>query len=247
MTAFRDYLACPFRFYLKRVVGMERLDDRKSELDALDFGTLCHAALERFAAEPRLRDSSDPRQIEAFLTDGAMAYARERFGTDLPAAVSVQLDAACQRLRAAARVQAEQRDLGWRIICGEYRLGDGRGVLFHGTAVRGTVDRIDRHDGTGRLRVLDYKTSEKAATPAQQHLAGVPAATRDAEDPLQARCDLGDKPRRWVDLQLPLYMVLLRETFGPLAECGYFALPKAVTETAVLTWEELTPELLGSA
>jgi ATP-dependent helicase/nuclease subunit B len=246
VTAFRDYLACPFRFYLRRVLRMQALDDRKSELDALDFGTLCHAALEAMAREPGIRDSDDPRRLAAFLVDRAAATVEERFGTDLPAAVVVQYEAACQRLRAAARVQAEQRALGWRIIGCEVRLGEGAGIPFHGLSVGGTVDRIDRH-ADGRLRVLDYKTREKATAPAQEHLGSVPRAEPGAADPLAAGCEVAGKPKRWVDLQLPLYLILLQEPFGPIATCGYFALPKAVTETAVLTWDDLTPDLLASA
>jgi ATP-dependent helicase/nuclease subunit B len=246
VTAFRDYLACPFRFYLRHVVGMEALDDRKSELDALDFGTLCHGALEALAREPGLRESDDPQRLAGFLMDRARQWVEERFGSDLPAAVSVQLEAACQRLRAAAAVQAQQRAEGWRIVSGEYRLGDGSGVPFEGLLIRGTVDRIDRHRD-GRLRILDYKTSEKATPPAQQHLGPAPRAGAPGPDPLATLCEVGGKQRRWQDLQLPLYRLFLGDSLGTVSECGYFALPKAVTETAVLPWDGLTPELMASA
>jgi ATP-dependent helicase/nuclease subunit B len=246
VTAFRDYLACPFRFYLRHVVGMEGLDDRKSELDAMDFGTLCHAALEALAREPGVRDSDDPRRLAAFLVARAQEGIEERFGTDLPAAVIVQLEAACQRLRAAAVVQAQQRAAGWRIVCGEQRLGGGSGVLFHGLRVRGTIDRIDCHED-GRVRILDYKTSEKAISPAQQHLATAPRTEGDRQDPLAALCEMDGKTRRWQDLQLPLYRLLLGESAGAVTECGYFALPKAVTETAVLIWDDLSPGLMDAA
>ncbi|MFZ4482328.1 MAG: PD-(D/E)XK nuclease family protein [Rhodoferax sp.] len=45
VTAFRDYLECPFRFYLRHVLGMESVDDLKTEPDAMEFGQLIHHAL----------------------------------------------------------------------------------------------------------------------------------------------------------------------------------------------------------
>jgi ATP-dependent helicase/nuclease subunit B len=48
VTQFRDYLTCPFRFYLKVILGMEALDDEKVEMDALDFGSLVHEVLSQW-------------------------------------------------------------------------------------------------------------------------------------------------------------------------------------------------------
>ncbi|MBN2449922.1 MAG: PD-(D/E)XK nuclease family protein [Lentisphaeria bacterium] len=247
VTAFRDYLTCPFRFYLRRVVGMERLDDRRSELDALDFGNLCHGALEAWAREPGLRDADDADAIAEFLIGQARRAVLDRYGSpDLSAAVAVQFEAACQRLRAAARVQAEQRRQGWRIVDSEHALGRGRGVDLGGLRVRGVVDRIDRHPD-GRLRILDYKTGEKPRPPAEEHLGPPGSDSGAGEDPCRALCLVGGRQRRWKDLQLPLYALLLRDELGATPECGYFVLPKAVTETGVLTWEDLDESLLAAS
>ena len=246
VTAFRDYLACPFRFYLKRVVGMKRLDDRKVELDPMDFGTLCHDALEDFAAEDGLREATDPGPIAEFLVARARAIAMERFGPALPAAVIIQLETACRRLRAAARVQAGFRQEGWRIIEHEYPFGNGRGVDFEGMLVRGVIDRIDRNED-GRLCILDYKTAEKALAPAEHHLHNAPRDADPEDDPLHSLVEIGGKWFCWRDLQLPLYALFLSKETGRLPLCGYFVLPKATSETAVLTWTELTPELLKAA
>lgn len=42
VTAFKDYLACPYRFYLKHVLELEVLNDRSIELSARWFGTVAH-------------------------------------------------------------------------------------------------------------------------------------------------------------------------------------------------------------
>ena len=69
VTALRDWLACPFRFYLKHVLAMERVDPVKVELDAMDFGTLLHEALQAMGEDESLRDCAD----EATLRDGLLA------------------------------------------------------------------------------------------------------------------------------------------------------------------------------
>ena len=46
---------------------MAPVDPTKSELDALDFGTLCHAALEAMGREPTLRDCTDAALLRDFL------------------------------------------------------------------------------------------------------------------------------------------------------------------------------------
>jgi ATP-dependent helicase/nuclease subunit B len=241
VTSFRDYLGCPFRFYLRHVLDMGAVDDRKREMDAMDFGTLCHAALEAFGRDEDLRGSADPERIAAFLQDRAESWVRRRYGRSLSAPLRVQLDAARQRLAWAATVQAAERRAGWKILEVEHIPGGDAGVAIAGMPVRGRVDRIDRHED-GRVRVLDYKTGDGAKTPHEVHLRTL----RD-DDPEWREAATGGRGRSWQDLQLPLYALLLEDRFGPGIEVGYFHLPRAVRDTAVVTWPELHGALLDSA
>ncbi len=241
VTSFRDYLTCPFRFYLRHALGMGEVDDRKREMDAMDFGTLCHEALEAFGRDEELRDTSDAARIGAFLQDRADAWVRRRYGRTLSAPLRVQLDAARQRLAWAAEVQAAERRAGWRILEVEHVPGGEGGVAIAGMPVRGRVDRIDRHD-TGVIRVLDYKTTDAAKTPQEAHLVG----PREG-DPDWRAAATGGREKSWGDLQLPLYSLLLEDRFGPGIEVGYFHLPRAVRDSAVVTWPGLGGELLASA
>ena len=68
VTAVRDYLSCPFRFYLRRGLGMERDDGPLVELDARHFGTLCHLVVEEYAANS-IRDSDREGEISEFFQD----------------------------------------------------------------------------------------------------------------------------------------------------------------------------------
>lgn len=242
VTAFSDYLRCPFRFYLKRVLRMEARDDRKRELEPVDFGNLIHAALSTFGEQRELRNSDDPEQIAAFLINVLHQRVAAQFGPRPPVAVQLQIEAAEQRLRAAARVQAKLSAEGWEIVAVEQDLDATKARVLTCLPVRGRIDRIDQHRD-GRVRLLDYKTAESRTNPAKQHLGPARDTTPD-----YARWQGEKKARAWLDLQLPLYALLhpcceAHET----PECGFFSLPKAVTETGVDIWERLDESMLESA
>ncbi len=240
VTALRAWLDCPFRFYLGHVLRLEAVDPAKTELDALDFGTLCHAALEAMGREPALRDSTDAGALRDFLLAALDREAAERFGPELTLPLLVQFESARQRLTRAAEVQAQTRADGWAIVDVERKF-----VLdVGGLAVSGKIDRIDRHESTGAIRVLDYKTSDRPAQPWEAHLR---AARRDEPAPEFARVMAGDREQVWRDLQLPLYLRALATEFPGEIAGGYFNLPKATGETGLALWDDYTPELAGAA
>ena len=242
VTALRAWLECPFRFYLARVLKLDAVDPAKSELDELDFGILCHAALEAMGLEPALRDCTDAKVIREFLLGALDAVARRTFGAEQTLPLIVQLESARQRLSRAAEVQAEIRTAGWVIERVEQAFEIEVGELV----IRGKIDRIDRHEGTGAIRVLDYKTSDKPVNPADAHLRAV---RRDEMPPEFARWSEGDDEREqvWKDLQLPLYLRALAAEFPGEIACGYFNLPKAATETGLQLWENYSRGLAESA
>ncbi|MCK4513252.1 PD-(D/E)XK nuclease family protein, partial [bacterium] len=105
VTAFKDYLTCPFRFYLKRVLRMDALDDQKREMDALDFGSLIHGVLSEMGEHEDLRTTTDVRVLTRFLHERAERWATARYGPSLRLNLRMQLDAARERLSADARAQ----------------------------------------------------------------------------------------------------------------------------------------------
>lgn len=241
VTALKAWLDCPLRFYLARVLRLETVDTAKTELDALDFGTLCHAALEAMGREPGLRDCVDAAVLRDFLLERLEAEAARLFGRTLALPLMVQLESARQRLAYAAAVQAQSRDEGW-VIEEVERPFD---IEVAGLTVRGKIDRIDRHEATGAIRVLDYKTSDTAKTPADVHLHSLP---RGAERPDWRIVTEGQKIREWTDLQLPIYERVAAGLYpGTSVVCGYFNLPKAATETVIAPWDDYSPELAAAA
>jgi ATP-dependent helicase/nuclease subunit B len=231
VTAFRDYLRCPFRFYLAHALNMGGFDPQKAELDPMDFGTLCHAALEAMGRDRSLRDCTDPRVLGDFLQAELDRLAGARYGAELALPVIIQLESARQRLSRAAEVQAGQRRSGWVVD----RVESGFSLKVGDVLVHGKIDRVERHEGTGRWRVIDFKTSD---TPVSAFDAHSSSAGRNAADaPAIARFEIGGNGRVWKDLQLPLYLEALEGEIGDDALGGYFNLPKAGGETAVDIWD----------
>lgn len=239
VTDFRGYLACPFRFYLQKVLRMDPLDDRKRELDALDFGTLLHDALRAMGASDMWR-AENPDKLADFLIAHVDAALARRFPHPLPLPIQISQDAARQRLRQAAAQQVDLTQAGWEPLHVEMRYE----MHLKGLPLHGTIDRIDQHRDTHALRIIDYKTSDTPASPQDTHLG----VCRDTT-PEFAQVSIGKKTKRWTDLQLPLYQLLLRA--NGLAteniEVAYFNLPKAIMQTGLAPWNNWTPALLDAA
>ena len=240
VTALRGWLKCPLRFYFRHVLGMEAVDPAKNELDAMDFGTLCHSALEAMGGDPAMRGCTDAAVLRDFLWAEFDRQVRRRFGTELTLPLLVQVESAHQRLAKAAEVQVAEVQAGWVIEAVEKKFS----ITVGGLTVNGKIDRIERNASTGAVRVLDYKTSDTAVSPAEVHLRTLRPGETMAE---WAQCAGTGKLRAWADLQLPLYGHALVAEFGRNIFCGYFNLPKASGETGIAVWDGYTVELQESA
>ena len=190
VTAFRDYLQCPYRFWLRHVEGLSEMRDLPSELSPGAFGQLIHSVLGELGRDPVMAS----REVETIFRragDILDALAAARFGRSPRVVLRVQLEQARRRLRRFSIWQARQAAAGWEIDADwierdvEASLDvDGEGLLL-----RGRIDRLDRHPRQG-ARLIDYKTAERSRTPEQAHQEGRGGA--------------------WRDLQLPLYRLMLQ-------------------------------------
>jgi ATP-dependent helicase/nuclease subunit B len=220
VTAFRDYLACPYRFYLRHVLKLKPLDDASSEMAANQFGNLIHASLERFG-ESSDRNETDRSKIEASLFQHLHDYAGEHYGDAVSTAVTLQIAQAERRLKAVAKSQAERIADGWIIHASEASVDEktGAGIDIDGIRIglRGRFDRIDHHAESGRWAILDYKTH--GHLPEKKHLQKT------------------DDGYRWVDLQLPLYRMLIPylgiDAPPTEVELGYFNVSEKDEETGI--------------
>ena len=239
VTAFRDYLACPFRFYLNHVLEMSSLSDDKVGMDERDFGTMVHAVLEEMGVTG-IWQCGDESRLRAFFNDELDKWVNANFGDARPLPVEVALDAARQRLGQFASTQVALFEEGWEILHTEQRVE----AEFCGMLLRGTIDRVDRHVESGAVRVLDYKTSDKAKSPVAAHLSSAGREEREF-----ALTEMGGRPKRWIDLQLPLYHYMTRAAglaSGNIS-IGYVNLPKAVGDTGLYVWEGFSEDLLEKA
>ena len=143
----------------------------------------------------------------------------------------MQLDSLRQRLRAAAQVHAASVRDGWRIVAAEEKFE----AELDGLLLRARLDRVDRHVDDGRIRILDYKTTDAGLSPAETHYQS--------------------RKKEWIDLQLPLYRYVYSQLHpGVAVSVGYFNLPKASAETGIRelaftakNGEDLYPSALAAA
>ena len=225
VTAFRSYLACPYRFYLQHVLKLVRISDAAEELDAPTFGNAIHAVLQRFG-EDDIRDSTDEEEIRHFLQRTADNYFKQTYGSRRLPAVDIQSRQMRTRLNAFASWQAARARHGWKICFTETSGGD-EPVLLHtidgqSMTLRGRIDRIDHNEATDEWAVLDYKTGDSAKPPEKTHR----------------------NRGQWIDLQLPLYRQFL-PALGVEGQVGlgYIVLPKDTTKVGALLAEWSDDEL----
>ncbi len=216
VTWFRDYLQCPYRFALRRLLRISEKTDAAAELDPLRFGSLTHDVLHAFSEEHDLRDCTDERRINDALQETMRELAKSQFGSHPLPAVQIQLAWLSQRLEHFAAFQAEHQSRGWRTVHCEYPLADDAVLEVPGEdpmPIAGRIDRIDRHEKTGEWLIIDYKTGEKGQKPESTHRSFKPNANTYDTD--------------WVDVQLPLYQHLGKQS-GITGETrlAYITLPK---------------------
>lgn len=220
VTAFRDYIACPYRFYLKYVLGLRPLDDQATEMDGGLFGTIAHEVLGAFAHCDEAT-SAQAQTIHAMLNRTLDQLARDRFGNDPLPAVRVQIEQLRHRLAGFAAWQADWAQKGWRIVAehGERKLSVGFEVDGRPMKLTGRIDRIDVNQQTGEYVVFDYKTSDRGDGPDKTHRKG----------------------GQWVDLQLPLYRHLVQAVgITGDVQLGYILLPRDRKRIAheLATWSQ---------
>lgn len=216
VTAFRDYLSCPYRFYLKHVVKLQQVDDSAVEMDGAMFGSFLHQVLADFG-KSKMADSTDVKLITSFLHEQLEAVSQNQFGNLLRPAVRVQLEQARRRLEYFAAEQAQLADEGWVIKQIEIKQNVTVQVDGQDFTLVGKIDRIDQHAQNG-FRIIDYKTASKPKSPDKSHRKKI------------------DGQQQWIDLQLPLYLDLVQELglnqTGKI-ELAYFNLPDKQNQTGI--------------
>ena len=182
-TALEDYVACPFRFFLKHVLRLEELNEPREEIEVTRRGQAFHRALARLHTERRARDVHEPdAQVDQELNQQLTAAVEEYAARAASPASKVlwQLEGQrlaraggryrghwqkflepWQQLQVAPRPHLFEVDFGLPTAPGApptepliIRLGDLE------VRISGRIDRVDLaelDDGIG-FWVIDYKT-----------------------------------------------------------------------------------------
>ena len=229
VTSFKEYIKCPYRFYLQKFMKLREQADDLRELSASSFGDLTHNVLEAFGRSDA-KDETNADRIREFLFGELSHQTKQRFsGTQLPA-VRIQLEQLRRRLGQFAEHQAIRRQAGWAIVSTEESLNHELTVDGEPFFIRGKIDRVDQHEATRQVAVLDYKTSDAGTRPGPAH------RTRNG----------------WKDLQLPLYRHLLKEVAVVKGadydnvQMGYVLLPKKLEEVGFEFTDWDAPTLMSA-
>jgi RecB family exonuclease len=217
VTEFRDYLACPYRYYLKQRLKLKTRNDAAEELDGGGFGSLLHDVLQKFGSDDDAKSETDPKKIRSILSSFLDDITRAKFGKHPLPAVRVQVELLRTRLESFSDWQAGWIAKGWSIAKVEADVSDEEAPFVvddEPMFLRGRIDRIDVHRESGKYVVIDYKTGDSAKKPEQTHR----------------------KKEEWIDLQLPLYRYLLNalDIEGESVALGYVVIPKDVSRTGEL-------------
>jgi ATP-dependent helicase/nuclease subunit B len=250
VTALRDYLACPFRFYLKHLARMGAPEPDRREMNARDFGSITHLVVELWGSDPEKNRLTDATKIAASLSATLDDVMLKEFGKKPPLAIRIQHHAIRQRLEWFAVVQATSAADGWEIIEIESKFA----IPSNPFTISGKIDRIDRHRETGQLRVIDYKTG-KAENVESAHLRKITTATRiplhfpEGGAMFHDSTDSKGKPATffWKNLQLPLYALARKGDSETTPLPTYIHLGKTRDDVKLNTWDSFSESDLESA
>ena len=219
--------------FFSHSMGITKNDYEATELDNLAFGTVCHAALEHFDVHSC---SSEEDAVNTLCANFNRELIR-KCGSTLPPAIQIQREMFLNRMTHTAKKLFAGKDQ-FDLLKQEWNLNRGKSILFHGILIKGKIDRIEISRDRRKIRLIDFKTSDKGEAPEKTHFKKA----------------YQEKPARFLNLQLPLYRLLLPldNTFWDEVsidprdvsfECGYFNIPKAVTETGYYMWPEMENHL----
>ncbi|MGJ8643957.1 MAG: PD-(D/E)XK nuclease family protein [Luteolibacter sp.] len=251
VTSLSNYLACPFRYYLKNFARMGVPEPERREMNARDFGSITHLVLELWGNDLEARTLTHPERLTLWLHEKLDQVILERFGKKPPLALRIQTASIRQRLEWFAEDQCIAASDGWEILHTERKISIPSGDLF----ISGMIDRIDRHRDTGQVRVIDYKTGDVKNVESEHRTkitasTKIPAHITADTPPIHAGADAKGKPATflWKNLQLPLYALAeeLESGSGIPVPC-YIHLGKTRSNVGFSTWDTFTRDELDSA
>ncbi len=249
-TSLRDYLACPFRFFLKHILHMHDTEPDRVEWNARDFGNTAHAILDRWGKDPEARELSNAASLKEWLVQALEETIHQQFGSRLPMAVRIQSESLRQRLHWFAEQQALIRAQGWQVMHTEREFK----IQIGNSTLKGIIDRIDHHPENQQWRVIDYKTGKDKGTAAAHQTrmstnTRLPAHISENCPVIYTRTENQKSPQsvRWTNLQLPLYALALQREQAIDATPCYFKLGETASQVQLDPWDDFSHEDASAA
>ena len=168
-----QYGMCPFGFFARSVLNLEERIDPVEGFDPMQRGSLLHEVLERLHAAMQAEGLiMSARQQEAVLDQlervcsQVFNRAPLRYGFRPGAIWQYEQDELRRLLNALVLWECEQasefhpykQELRFGVAGARlprFRFEDSQGTVFY---LHGVIDRVDRDENSGALRVLDYKS-----------------------------------------------------------------------------------------
>jgi ATP-dependent helicase/nuclease subunit B len=249
VTAFQDWIACPFRYYLKHVVRMSKAAPDRIEWNHRDFGNVFHQVVEAWAKDEEARDFRTSDALASWFSHRLNIIVAKQFGRSPTLAIRMQAESLRNRLHWFAEEQALLRAEGWRPIHAERKCT----LTIGGWTISGSIDRIDEHPEHG-LRVIDYKTASTLGKVTSAHCTKVTTLTQQPahwgdDSPILFTAIENGKPvtMRWQNLQLPLYAAAVLELHGSLPQPCYIGVGASRKQVKVDPWLDFSPHEMAAA
>jgi ATP-dependent helicase/nuclease subunit B len=157
VTDIETWIRDPYAIYAKRVLGLRRLDPPDQPPDARLRGNVIHAVLEKFQQRHLNALPDDAAALNELFGLGRIEFGAWLEQPDIAALWWPRFERAMRWFLAYER---ERRGDGFRPALLEAKGATELAAPAGSFTLEARADRIDRHEGDGRLAILDYKTGQ---------------------------------------------------------------------------------------
>ena len=211
-TNLKDYRECPYRFYLRYVLGIKEPGTIVEEAGPMEWGRIMHVALRDFYKYdvPGGLVEEDITVMQLKLHQRLNKALRGELAVRPKMINFLDLEIYKKRMNRFLKKEIERSKLGYRVVTSEIEKQVKYFLQINNVKVRlyGYPDRIEIRDN--RYYVLDYKSTI----------------------PLRKKYELGDD---FVEFQLPLYgMIFAEGDFAKIGGLAYYGISGDVKITEIV-------------
>ena len=160
VTALEDYGHCPYKFFARHILNLQRPQDITYTVDHRTIGSLWHEIMAKFLQEWKQKGSLPDKQRLQEIADCVVAQQLANYPGMVRELMRNQVLAAVEKVWLA---EANEKAKGWRPVGVEVPLQIDAGKLgnvpdaLKQMPINLKIDRVDEN-AKGQLRVADYKT-----------------------------------------------------------------------------------------